>query len=440
MTVRLALISDGPRGSRRRRRAGAYHRSVVDGARGHAFIGRAAELDRLHDAYARAVSGVSCTVVVAGEAGIGKTRLIERFGTIVTSAGGRVMVGGCLPLGAGGLPYSPFVEALRVLFRDVDPGALPALLGPGRDELARLMPETRPSSERHQSGSAPTDVTEDRFAQVRLFELILGLLDRLARLSPVVLVVDDLQWADPSTRDLVAFLVRNLRDERVLLVATIRTDEPDATGTFLPFLAELERGERVDRVDLARFDRHDLTALMADELGRVPDPELVDRTLERSGGNPFFAEQVLAASAETSADALPSRLRDVLLARIAAVSPSGQEVLRVASAAGARIDDGLLATVSDLAPEVVREGLRDVIDRRILVPAADRSDPRYVFGHALLREVIHASLLPSERARLHARFAEVLEGGSRDRADGRPLDRATADGSRARLPLGGRRR
>ena len=142
--------------------------------------------------------------------------------------------------------------------------------------------------------------------------------------------------------------------------------------------------------------------------------------MERSGGNPFFAEQILAASRETSTDALPSRLRDVLLARVAVVSGAGQEVLRVASAAGTRIDDGLLEAVSDLAPGVVREGLRDVVDRRILVPAADRADPSYVFSHALLREVIHASLLPGERARLHARYAEALEARVRDRADGRP--------------------
>ena len=112
-------------------------------------------------------------------------------------------------------------------------------------------------------------------------------------------------------------------------------------------------------MDLARLDRASLRALMSDALGGAPDADLVDRTMERSGGNPFFAEQILAASRETGAGALPSRLRDVLLARVAAVSEPGQEVLRVASAAGARIDDDLLAAVSDLAPSVVRAGLRE---------------------------------------------------------------------------------
>ena len=240
---------------------GAYHRPVVDQARGQAFIGRAAELERLTGAYERAAAGEARTAVVAGEAGIGKTRLVDVFAGRVRASGGRVMAGGCLPLGAGGLPFGPLVEALRSLFRDVDPGALPALLGPSRAELARLMPEIRSAADRSsavETANAPaTDPPEDRFAQVRLFELVLGVLERLARMSPVVLVVDDLHWADPSTRDLVAFLVRNLRDERVLLLATIRTDASDPGGTFLGYLAELERGERVDRIDLARFGRDD---------------------------------------------------------------------------------------------------------------------------------------------------------------------------------------
>ena len=421
--LRLELVERPRRGRRR----GAYHRPVVDDARGQAFIGRSAELGRLAEAYVRAIAGDSRTLIVAGEAGIGKTRLVDGFAGAVTAKGGRVMIGGCLPLGGGGLPYGPFVEALRVLFRDVDTGALPALLGPSRSDLARLMPEVRSAVDRRSTEDASDpdraigrDPNEDRFAQVRLFELMLGVLERLAHVSPVVLIVEDLQWADPSTRDLIAFLVRNLRDERVLLVATIRTDETDSSSAFVSYLAELERGERVDRIDLARFDRADLAALMTDELGRSPDPDLVDRTLERSGGNPFFAEQILAATRETSTDALPARLRDILLARVAAVSAAGQEVLRVASAAGVRIDDELLEAVSDLARPVVREGLREVVDRRILVPAPDRSDPSYIFSHALLREVIHASLLPGERARLHARYATTLEARARDRAVGRP--------------------
>ena len=411
----------------RRRRRRAYHRRVVDDARGQAFIGRTAELERLAAAYARAVAGESRMIIVAGEAGIGKSRLLEAFSDRVANRGGRVLVGGCLALGTGGLPYAPFVEAFRVLFRQVDPGALPALLGPSRGELARLMPEVRgrpdrPATDGPGSGrddGQPQTVGDDRFAQVRLFELVLGVFDRLARLTPLVVVIEDLQWADPSTRDLFAFLVRNLRGERVLLVATIRTDELDPQRAFIGYLGELERGERVERVDLGRFDRDDFARLVADELGGSAHADLVDRVWLRTGGNPFYAEQLLAALGETGAEELPARLRDVVLARVSAVSDAGQEVLRVASAAGARIDDPLLEAVTDLPAAVVREGLREVVGRRLLVPAGGVADPHYVFHHALLKEVIHGDLIPGERVRHHAAYAAALESRAADRAAGR---------------------
>ena len=344
----------------------------MDGPSRRTLIGRSRELQRLADASARAAGGEARTVLVAGEAGIGKTRLVDAFAASVTSDGGRVLTGGCLALSSGGLPYAPFVEALRALVRDTDPGRLPALLGPNRDELARLMPEVRARS----TGTAPDRAgdaripapPDERFAQVRLFELVLGVFERLARVTTVVLLIEDLQWADSSTRDLIAFLVRNLRDERVLIVATVRADELAADRSSSVFLAELERNERVDRIDLAQFGRDDLALLLAEEPGPPPDADLIDRIWERSDGNPFFAEQVLAASRETDERAVPARLRDVVLARLSTVSDAGQEVLRVASAAGPRIDDTLLEAVAGLPPAVVRTALREVVDRRILVP------------------------------------------------------------------------
>ena len=166
-------------------------------------------------------------------------------------------------------------------------------------------------------------------------------------------------------------------------------------------------------------DRDDLVRLVADELGRTPEPDLAARIWERTGGNPFYAEQVLAAARETSDGVLPPRLRDVVLARLAAVSEAGQEVLRVASAAGTRIDDELVTAVAELPPAVVRAALREVVDRRILIAAGGTADPHFVFRHALLQEVIHGDLFPGERARCHAGFAVALEARAADRALGR---------------------
>ena len=286
------------------------------------------------------------------------------------------------------------------------------------------------------TGSEAT--TDDRFAQVRLFELVLGVLDRLAQRAPLAVIVEDLQWADPSTRDLLAFLVRNLNDEAVLLVAWIRTDELEPGHEVMAFLAELERAERVDRIDLERLGRDDLERLLADELGRPPDPDLADRIWQRTGGNPFYAEQLLAAAHETGDEALPPRLRDVVLARLAAVSPDTQAVLRVAATAGTRIDDELLATVAERPLAAVRDALREAIDRRILVPGGGTRDPHVAFRHALLQEVIRGDLFPGERARLHGRFAEALEARIDDRAAGRaaggPLPSAEELASTGRPP------
>ena len=418
MTIRAVLVETG---RRRRRDRGLYHRRHMDAAPGHGLIGRTRELERLSSALRRAVDGGSSTVLVVGEAGIGKTALVEAFVAEVERTGGRVLTGWCLPLETGGLPYAPFVAMFRALLEDVDPGAVPALLGPDRVELARLIPEVRgrrsdPSTpDARTVGDGDGDgAVDDRYAQVRLFELALGVVRRLARIKPLVLVIEDLQWADPSTRDLLTYLVRNLHHEPVLVVATARDDEPGGPGDGVD-LAELDRHPRVERIDLPRLDRDALRELLEHALGGAPDAGFVERTLARTGGNPFFAEQVVAARRETGSDDLPARLRDVILARLASVSPSGQSVLRAASAAGRRIDDRLLGAVLDQPPEAVESALREVIDRHLLVRAGGSSDPHVVFRHALLQELIHQDLLPGERARLHERYARALEPGSPER-------------------------
>jgi predicted ATPase len=156
--------------------------------------------------------------------------------------GTRVLQGGCVPVGEGALPYAPIVEALRALLGDVGVAAVRALVGPFWPELARLLPAL---------GAADHIAPPDQAAQARLFELMLGLLGRLGEQAPLALVVEDLHWADRSTRDLLAFLVRNLRRERVLLVVTYRTDEP-AQQRLGPYLAELDRAGRVQRLELPR--------------------------------------------------------------------------------------------------------------------------------------------------------------------------------------------
>ncbi len=372
-------------------------------AESRGFIGRVGELARLDEALRLASSGTGTAIIVGGEAGIGKSHLVEHFAERARVRGASVLVGACLEFGEGGVPYAPFVEALRGLVRSVEPERLPSLLGPARGELARLLPELAT-----RAVEVPISSELDRNAPARLFELVLGVLERLGRTAPVVVVVEDVQWADPSTRDLLAFLVRNLRTARVLFVLTARSEELHRRTAILPFLAELERQDHVGRIELTRFDRDELANLLELRGGRAPDPTLVDRIHERSGGNPFYAEQLHAAAGDD--EDLPPRLRDVLLARISALSDEAQEVLRAAAAAGRRIDDRLLSAALELPARNVHDALREVVAHDILVPLHGQDgDVSYAFRHVLLQEVVYGELFTGERIRLHAAFARSLE-------------------------------
>ena len=221
---------------------------------------------------------------------------------------------------------------------DLGVDAVRELVGPSWPELARLLPAL---------GEPDRTGLHDQAAQARLFELLIGLLGRLSEQTPLVLVVEDLHWADRSTRDLLAFLVRNLRRERVLLVVTYRNDEP-GQQRLGPYLAELDRGGRVERLELARLDPVQTEAQLVGILGAAPTAELVDAVFARSEGNPFFTEELLTAVRAGSGE-LPATLRDLLRGRVQALSEPARQVLaggcggrpaRVPPAAGDRGQPG----------------------------------------------------------------------------------------------------
>jgi len=364
------------------------------------FVGRGAELGRLEAAFAYVGGGEPVTVCVGGEAGVGKTRLVTRFADQVRGSGGQVLLGGCIELGEGSLPYAPVAEALRGLGRGLEPAALDELVGPGRPLLARLLPELRQDEE---STSARLAVGSS--AQARLFEAFLALLERLADRSPTLLVVEDLHWADRSTLDLLTFLVRNLR-AALLLVLTYRTDELDRRHPLRPFLAGLDRSGRVERLEVSRFDRVDVADLLAGILGKRPDDELVGRIYRRSEGNAFFAEELLAATRQGDGRSLPPSLENVLLSRIQVLPEDAQATLRMIAAASGRVEHELLAAVSELPEANLLAALRAAVAHQVLVP--DPATETYAFRHALTQEALYAELLPGERAQLHGGFARVL--------------------------------
>jgi DNA-binding CsgD family transcriptional regulator/tetratricopeptide (TPR) repeat protein len=359
------------------------------------MIGRTAELLQLEAALADASSGRPSLAFVAGDSGVGKTRLVNELLRRAEAAGAEVLSGDAVELGEGEVPYAALTSALRALARDGHP-SLDALHPRDRAELARLLPGL--------AGAAPADDGTDTPAQGRLFEAVLGLLDRLGSEAPVVLALEDLHWADPSTRAFVAFLAHSLCRERVLAVLTYRVDELHRRHPLRPLLAEIERDPAVHRITLEPLSRAELAAALEDILAEPASADLLDRLYARSEGNPLFMEELLAAGVD-GRGALPVTLRDALMVRIEQLGEPAQEVLRVL-AVGQQVDHATLARVSGMDRAGLVAALREAVASHLVVAQAD---DRYAFRHALLREVVADDLLPGERVELHRAFAEALE-------------------------------
>jgi predicted ATPase len=374
------------------------------------FVGRAAELGRLHAAFDAAQAGEAIALCIAGEAGVGKTRLVTRFADQVSYAGGQVLLGGCIDLGEGSLPYGPVIQALRglgprITDHRLNPAAIAELVGPGQLLLARMLPELGPTDHDH-SEESPASPTIGSTSQARLFEAFLVLLERLAERAPTALVIEDLDWADRSTLDLLTFLVRNL-GSAPLLVMTYRTDDVHRRHPLRPFLAELDRSGRVERLDVDRFNRAEIADLLQGSVESSPADDLVERIYRRSGGNAFFAEELLAAAREDNGSPqLPPSLENVLLSRVQILSENAQATLRIAAVASGPVQHQLLAAVSDLPEPNLLAALREAVAHQVLVP--DPATETYSFRHALSQEALYGDLLPGERAQLHAAFARVL--------------------------------
>jgi DNA-binding CsgD family transcriptional regulator len=381
----------------------------VTSATATGFVGRAEELDRLLALLDRAERGRPAVGLVAGDAGVGKTRLLDELGARAGIRGARVLVGGCMEVGDVGLPYVPFLDAFRDLGSRPGEADLAAPLVAAVPSLGRLLPEL--GTER---GSAPPP--GDGFERVQLFDGVLSLLTRLAELAPLLLVIEDLHWADHSTRDLVAFLIRTLRGGRVALVASYRSDELHRRHPLRPLLAELVRVPDLERIELAPFGRAELAEHLGAVAGQPVPPAVVDRILARSEGNAFFAEELVAAGAIRADIALPDALADVLLGRIEALPELAQEVLKVAAVAGRRVGHRLLVAASGRPEAEVERGLRDAIAGQVLVASA--ATESYRFRHALLQEAVYGDLLPGERTRLHATYAGLLAEADQDDAGG----------------------
>lgn len=351
------------------------------------FVGREAELHRLEEV-ADAATRAAQVVLLSGDAGVGKTRLIDELCARWRARGGSSAVGGCVDLGEVAVGYGPLIDVLRSLRASL-----------GAEQLDRLLQETAPELLPLVSGGH----SGQQVRQGAVLAHTVALLEELGgRLPGLLVVFEDVHWADASTRDLVAFLARHLRHEKVALVVSYRADDVHRRHPLRPLLAELTRSPTVEHLRLDRMSRSELTVLMTGVTGAVPSDDVVDQVVARSEGNPFYAEELLAA--RSGSGHLPPTLRDAVLTRVAPLPEAVQAVLREAALLGGDIDERLLVAASGRPPREVADSLREAVAHHILV--ADSRGCR--FRHALVREVLHDDLLHGERQRLHEAAAAAL--------------------------------
>ena len=344
------------------------------------LVGRAAEIAVLGESLARTQSGSPATVLIGGEAGIGKTRLVRHFTADVEA---EVLYGGCVDLSGGGLPFGPFTSALRG----------------HADAPADLLPW---------DGQVDSDT-----ARARLFEEVLTRFAGLCARRPVVFVIEDIHWIDRSSLDLLSFLVHNQQAASGLLcVVTYRSDELERAHPLRRSLAELDRVAWTQRMELSRLTRRAVGSLVGAIAGVEPAASLVAEIHRRSEGNPLFAEVLLDRQDQPG---LPESLRDLLLARVALLPEPTQAVLRTATAGVGQVSHELLAAVSGLDNGALSAALRPAVAAGVLVVEGDG----YRFRHALISEAVRDDQLPGERAAAHRRFAQALTADHALAADGR---------------------
>jgi DNA-binding CsgD family transcriptional regulator len=358
------------------------------------LVGRDAELARLRGLLQDAAAGRAATGLVSGDAGIGKSRLVTEAMQIAERDGFTVLCGRCAEIGDS-VPYLPFADA----FRAAPPRIEKAIKA--RPVLSRLLPD----------GDGQAQAADwAGLARQQMFGAVLSLLSELAADSPVLLVIEDLHWADATTRHLVTFLARMLHRERVAIIGTYRTDDLHRRHPLRGVIAELLRLPMVALVELGPLSAASLAEILSD-VPNVPLPlsaATLNSLVERAEGNAYYAEELLTASScaeDTTGGTLPTGLAALLLSRVERVSDAAQQVLRAAAVAGGGAADDLVRAASGLPDDAYEEAVREAVGHQLLAPYGPNG---YRFRHALLREAVYGDLLPGERTRLHARLASLL--------------------------------
>lgn len=361
------------------------------------LVGRSTEMATLLTAVDDARTGRAGALLLAGDAGVGKTRLLDEVATGAQERGFGVLVGHCTNFGDAELPYLPFTEIFGRLAQD-QPALVEGLLA-DYPAIGRLLPTHRLIG----APATPQDAPIDRAA---LFDAVLGALTAIAAAEPLLLVIEDAHWADDSTRDLIGFLFTRLSSQRIALLVSYRSDDLHRRHPLRRVIGEWSRIPRVHRLNLLPLDADESRALLSALLTEPLAEREVQRILDRAGGNAFFTEELVAASSLGDPCVVPPELADLLLVRLDAVSEDARQVARVITVAGRRVPHTLLSAVAGVPERELETALRELIDAHVIEHPGESG---YYFRHALLAEAVYDDLLPGERVRLHASYATALE-------------------------------
>ncbi|GAA0580928.1 AAA family ATPase [Kribbella sandramycini] len=361
------------------------------------LVGRSTEMATLISAVDDAKTRRAGAVLLSGDAGVGKTRLLDEVATGAHERGFGVLVGHCTDFGDAGLPFLAFSEIFGRLAGE-RPDLVESVLK-NFPAIGRLLPT-------HRLIGAQPVAQEGQLDRAALFDAVLGAFTALSASEPLVVIVEDAHWADDSTRDLIGFLITRLTSQRLALIVSYRSDDLHRRHPLRRPIAEWSRNPRVRRVNVLPLDAAESRSLL-DSLVTEPLSETeVRRILERAGGNAFFTEELVAAASMGDGDAVPPDLADLLLVRLDPLSDDARQVARVIAVAGRRVPHTLLTTVAGLPDRQLDQALRELIDAHIIDVPGNAS---YYFRHALLAEAVYDDLLPGERVRQHAAYVQALK-------------------------------
>ncbi len=361
------------------------------------FVGRVAEISDLNAALQRASVGKPAVVLLGGEAGIGKTRLLQEFLVAAEEAGAITAVGTCQEIGVAEPSVAPLRTALHRLHQ-----ALAAELGRATRGSGELIADLLPDL----CGPACVPTDEHRF--LHLFAHVINLLEKLENDRTIVVAVEDLHWSDGSTRALLAHLIRSLNRVRVMVVATYRTDDLHRWHPLHPYLSAIEQLRNAQRLELGRLSSTEVQQQLASLL----DTSKLERSpiawiYEVSEGNPFFVEELARAYHDMEVIRLKNSQRGILVARLEVLPEQAQQVIKVAASGGASVEHVLLSAVLNLAEDDLFDALLTAVQAHVLVPRTESGS--YGFRHPLMHAAVLADLLPGERSQINRRYAAALQ-------------------------------